>query len=157
MGLQRVKKLFHTQDWKNSLLHTNNLRSWVKLNILICVKIKKNVIYSEKKIVPMGKCILSSKGESKQIVLEFSERLLYHKLLWSTFHTLPCLLPSSTHWLADRILLFFLYSAGQLKLRGWEPGMSGKQKQMHTDPRTSFTLAYCDFATSSITTTNPQN
>ena len=47
---------------------------------MICVKIKKNVIYSEK-IVPMGKCILSSKGESKQIVLEFGERLLYHKLL----------------------------------------------------------------------------
>lgn len=104
---------------------------------MICIKIKKNVIYSEK-IVPMGKYILSSKGESKQIVLEFGERLLYHKLLWSTFHTLPCLLPSSTHWLADRILLFFPYSSGQLKLRGWEPGMSGKQNQTHTDPRASF-------------------
>lgn len=156
MGLQWVKKLFHTQEWKNSLLHTNNLRSSVKLNILICVKIKKNVTYSEK-TVSMGKRILSSKGESKQIVLEFSERLLYHKLLWSTFHTLPCLLPSSTHCLADKILLFFLYSAGQLKLRDWESGMSGKQNQTHTDPRTSFTLAYCNFATSSITTTNPQD
>lgn len=79
------------------------------------------------KFYPMEKCILNLKAKSKQTDLEFIERLLPGKHLWSTFYNFPSLLPF-TIVSGHGILLPFAYCCQETEAeRVWESGWAGKQ------------------------------